>query len=1398
MASEIIHERFWCPRDGTQVFGDDGYLVDPATSWGKAANPDLVAFDAIADTPCLVLLGEPGAGKTTSLRRANAERKAVAPDDLTLFRDLGSYQTDVRLEQSVFRHPTLGQWRSGSSALHLCLDSLDESIVRIEAIAHLLLEQFGESPLERLVLRIACRTTEWPSELEKGLARLFGEGCVKVYEIAPLRRVDVARSAEAAGVDPNEFLAAIQAKGAMPFAARPITLTLLLNLFRQQRALPGSQAELYLRGCRLLCEEPATDRRASRLRGLVNADERLAVAARIAAVTMYCGTPAIWTGLDLGDVPERDVALRDLWGGEESVGDRSAVEVDTDLLDETLGTGLFASRGPGRLGWSHQTYAEFLAAQYVVWHAMTLPQIMSLLISADDQDGRLIPQLHGTAGWIASMRRDVFQAISIADPEVLLPSDLASLDDAQREFLVGQLLEKYDSGRIIDRPDRNYRWFVKLRHPGLAEQLRPYLLDATRNGAARSVAVQIVGVCEVVSVQGDLVQIALDETIDDHLRIWAAYAVGDVTESSVKARLKPLAIGEVAGDADLELKGCALQAVWPDHLSAGELFASLVPPPPGLIGIYSRFFHSDPLRFLAPGDLPTALQWATDQVASDRVPSAFDGLIDVIIMRGIASIDQPQILTAVATLILERLKRTGNVLSNVRDPNRTETFGDNDCRHTIIRRMVELLPDPDDPFDLLDATPRLITREDFGWVIEQFAASPASLRHTWLQLAERIFTPVEASHGNLLLLVTKTDDELRDAFRYWVQPVNWPSDDADRHQARHEEMQRIWEKPKEERQLLEPAPAERVKRVLALLERGQPELWESLTRELTLRPDSTHYNDIWRISILDAPGWVDASTNTRERILDGAVAFLQSVDPEAETWLGSDSIPYSALAGMKAFHLLYTEDPQRLDEISADRWGAWCPVILRLADFGHGEEGETLTLLPCVAYARNGAAMIDAVIWQMERDNAADVSTAVLARLAECWDGELQRSVLEWALARELAPRTLRSVGTHLLQHSSPEIEENLKAQLALPVPPDPPRRERAIVAAWALLSHAQDAGWSVAWPAIESDVAFGREVMTQLAGRASGIPVATLADRLGEHSLADLYLWLFAHFPRDVAWPRGEMGEITPEHNVDQFRTSVLQALARKGTCAACSEIERIMVALPNEPWLRRVLDDASRYARIAGWQPPGPREILELARSREVRLVQTGDQLLEVLEESLRRLQDELHGETPAVRFIWDKWTGASYRPVDENTFSDFVKIHLDRDLRARGVIINREVQIHRSERTDIHVDAVSRGANVGVFDTISAIIEVKGSWHDEVFTAMQAQLVERYLADNRCDHGLYLVGWFTSDSWDRRDRRRRKTERHDLDLAGVRKRLEKQASGLSREYRSVRSFVVDAELR
>ena len=262
-------------------------------------------------------------------------------------------------------------------------------------------------------------------------------------------------------------------------------------------------------------------------------------------------------------------------------------------------------------------------------------------------------------------------------------------------------------------------------------------------------------------------------------------------------------------------------------------------------------------------------------------------------------------------------------------------------------------------------------------------------------------------------------------------------------------------------------------------------------------------------------------------------------------------------------------------------------------------------------------------------------------------------------------------------------------------------------------------------------------------------------------------------------------------------WRTSIINLLKQRGTYRACDAIRKLQSELPELEWLKWVLADVQDETRRITWTPSRPDEILKLTDNPELRLVQNGDQLLDVIIESLRRLDMQLQAETPLAPYLWDRDGKADARPKDENSLSNYVKIHLDKDVKTRGIICNREVQIHRGERTDIHVDAIVPASFGNAYDIVSVIIEVKGCWNHDIHESMQGQLIDRYLKDNLCQHGLYLVGWFNCEQWDKKDYRRNQAYSLCENKDDAQARFDAQASNFSQGSLRVKALVLDVSL-
>jgi len=1395
-------KRFWVPRDGHIVFDDRGYPYDPEVGFGHIYNPDLRSLVEILSSPCLALLGEPGIGKTATLNqeRARIAKIVEAEGGQVLWFNLWEYGDEDRLVREVFRCSAFDSWATGSHALHLFLDSLDECLLRVDQVATLLLEELRrKSSIDRLFFRIACRTAEWPNLLEDGLKGLYGEDKVKVYELAPLCLVDVAEAAKVGGVNSDAFLQELDKLGAVPLAIKPVTLPFLLNEYGKTASLPFTQHELYARGCRGLCEETSESRRSAQRLGRLTPDERFAVAARIAAVTIFANRAAVWTDIDRGDIPETDVTIEVLAGGKE-LANKASFEVTEDAVRETLTSGLFSSRGPHRLGWAHKTYAEFLAARYVIEHKMPLDRIKSLILHPGDPDHKVVPQLHETVAWIAGLDGSVFQYIRNADPGVLLRSDVTRESD--REALVDTLLALVEEGKISEW-DTPSRWANRnLDHQGLAGQLRPYMQDRKKSVSVRSAAIYIAEACRSGTLLSELVAIALDVKEPEPVRVAAAVTVTNVGDNGIKRKLLPLATHRGRGDPNDELKGCALRALWPENINAKDLFPAITRPKnERLVGVYRLFLEKELAPRLRPADLPLALRWSRKHaLPQSAVWDALAKTVDAIMLQAWPHLDAPSVLKAFARVAFIRLRNHIQIVDDSVAPAFREMLvQDDNRRRSVLEAMLPLVTDPDNDGVSLVASPTPVAlSKDVSWMIGKLRTTRSQKQAQLLvAMTKAAFDWRDSEHARAIYVASQEIPSLADAFTWFLKPVALKSPEAARMREEYE-----WQKAREEQRERVarhgPSPAQRIDSLLQACESGKIAAWISLNMEIALDQDGSQYVNEIEADLTALPVWETLDDSTRTRILLAAQQYLREQALEDKGWLGTNSYPRAELAGYRALRLLLKENRSLLMTLSASIWQKWAAIVLAYPTAGETSLDHELVAL---AHGEAPAEIINALGLLIDKEDRAGTLITVTRKLEGCWDATISNALLEKMRNEALKPECMGCLLSQLLDHDSREARDFAASLLANPTIPTGNARKRAVVAAEALMLHADDAGWSAVWPAIQRDAEFGRDIVSAAAYALPSRKI-TPFERLSEDQLADLYIWLVEQFPVSQDPKHDEAYWVGPRESVAWWRDALITYLKDRGTYNACNAIGRLKDAFPDQLWLRRVLAEAQATARRVTWVPPRPREIVQLATDGTSRLVQSGDQLCDVLIESVRRLENELQGETPAAAFLWNQIRKGTWRPKDERDLANYVKIHLVRDLTQRGIIVNREVEIRppidrsTGERTDIHVDAVLPGSRGEEYDRVSVIIEVKGCWHPELKEAMDTQLVNRYLQDNQCQHGLYLVGWFLCRQWDNNDSRKRQVPR--LTLKQAREMFDVQAASLSTGGIRVRALIINAALR
>lgn len=1367
-------ERYWCPREGSLGLDKQGYLNDPTQKYGEHYNPHIRTFGQIAAVPCLILLGEPGIGKSTALKEAKPlANQLLKPGDSLLWRDLREFSSEDRLYRSLFESPEWTGWLAGSNELHLVLDSLDEVRIRISNVTQMLAAAFENAPSKRLRMWISCRTADWPYSFEERLIKVWGESAVRAYELAPLRFADVKAIATESGIDADRFVAQVDERGVGTFAARPVTLKLLTRLFKSSGALPISRDEIYAHGCLSLVSEPDPERRDNakvdpHAKPALSPEGRLCVASRLAAMMLLTNRTTIFAGAKLESLPGEDILPSEVAGGSESDG-ANEFQLDAAQVEEVLRTGLFTARAAQRLGWAHQTYAEYLAARYLA--TTPLVQLKSLLVHPLDGQGRIVPQLHQLASWIASRRDDLFQYVCSVEPSVLLRSDMSLLEASAKEKIVKGLLDLLVQGKVILDLESNDD-FSGLSHPRLPEQLLAVIGNKGAPAQARLTAIDIAESCKAVALVDALLGIALDATAVYRVRFNAALAVSRIGDSAAKRRLLPLAKGEAGEDADDDLRGVALRALWPAALvSIEELLPCLIEPKnKDLIGFYSTFLNSEFVRSIQQAQLPAVLaclpRWLNPQ--RSRLNSAAVAIIG----KAALHLNDPEVRRLLSAAIVVRINQHHSPFEDIRDGVlNLDVAG----RRALVRELINGTDLGEfGSVQLFMGTNPLLKREDGTWALEEVRSAPAARLSIWLKVIDTFsgFAEDAAFCDGLIRLI---GDMPAAAEKFsWVRP--WPLDDqASRHAKADYLKQKRWEK---RRDRPEPAEAETDvatrEQLLAKFETtGAVGSWIRFCFALT---QSGQEYDPFCGNITESVGWKAISERARGRARAAAKKYILEHSPEENKWLHTNEYPHIVLAGYQAFRMLL-DDEEFLGGLGPTSWEKWTPILV---NFPVNSDDSILPKIVAVAAKHSPNTVLHAFESLVDAELKADHQLFIKWRFEQCWDRRFEDILLAKARSPELLAKDLDPILTLLLEKENSEAADFLVGLLSNGAEAE----DRLAVGVSAGLKN----GLRAAWPHIAALMVAKPEAakagIIHLAGRLDS-DKQNFVKVLGPAAAADFFLWLHKEYPPKPREPG--VSWVSARDRIEEIRNGILRQLVDIGSFEAVQEIARLAASLPDSKGLSWSLEKVRTNALRAEWQPASLPALLNLLQHPKRRLVENAQQLQELIVESLERLQAELQGETPSASELWN-YQGSgnqrhSFKPKDEEDLSEKIARWLKADLGPNsGLIVNREVQPRRNQRTDIYVSASPLDTS-GAHSTLTVVVEVKGCWNQEINTALKTQLVDKYLIPNGHQCGIFIVGCFNCAKWEDEDRKRR-SDKQGKDMPALNRLLTEQASNVAKE--------------
>jgi len=533
-----------------------------------------------------VLLGEPGAGKSTVLED---EAKQAGGQYLRI---------DEFIELDV--DPS---WQDKT----LFLDGLDEVRASGAGSSTLLRVRKQLNRLGKPAFRIACRAADWYGATDsEDLKAATLHGKITILSLEPLNEDDIlAILQQNAGIaDPAQFVSTAKARGVADLLANPQTLEMLTKAVKgNEEAWPTSRDKTYRLACEKLAEEHNQKHHRAKQDEPVSVHQILDAAGQLFAVMLLADRNGIAT--DATGASERFPVLEDFDPPEQRAARRA------------IGSKLFRPDGvEERLQPAHRSVAEYLAArwlgQQIDAKCLPLPRLLTLLLGVD---GGVVAGLRGLFAWLAVHCQSARSRLIKADPlTVVIYGDVKPMSaDNKRAILQGLRREAEKFSGFRGRVGEAHR-FGALADPALFEDFCKILQAPERDDASQTMVGCVLDMLDGSGLK-EFAPVVLEIVRDDSYRSWFRSKALEVwvkcaSPGDVISLLEDIHQGRVK-DAEGALAGLLLMDLYPGHLRAEALLRFLrIPDHNSFIGDYHFFWTRH---------LP-------ENIRDDNLPGFLDGL----------------------------------------------------------------------------------------------------------------------------------------------------------------------------------------------------------------------------------------------------------------------------------------------------------------------------------------------------------------------------------------------------------------------------------------------------------------------------------------------------------------------------------------------------------------------------------------------------------------------------------------------------------------------------------------------------------------------------------------------------------------------------------------------------
>ena len=1284
-------------------FGDKGGLLD---EYGFLRNPrwlqGLKTLEAVANERGAVIIAESGLGKSYIAREFAREKG----EDAVLFVDVQEYRGDSPALVAAIREAQDKQY--------LCLDGLDEAPELANAIAR----GFGALPssVKRLIF----------SRGIPELRRFTDNNALLMYSLLPLMQTDVMSLAKEAHVDGESFFGEVTAKGLGPVCAKPLECGALLEMFKAGNGLRGNCDELRERMILHLCAENEKDPHRYSSSATVSQEICFSYAKKIALILKLSGLSVIKRMDEMGSVSGAvDFA---------QYGDL----FDAPTFNRILSRGLFLPIGADRFRFAHITYFDYLAAHGLM-ECVAPKNWREILMNGEVL---VYPQWENAVAWVATKDEEVYNAVFARQPELLLNSDAAVAksgpDGLCRVVLMRAAQMDYwsrqSSGIVLQ--------FSKLMSPDTVGVLRESLRMGEEN--CREMAIDIIKRCVVRELIPDLVELFCDETVPHEVRKSAGYALLWMEPPATEVRKCKTILGQTK--CSQNLKGIVFRLLWPGELTAKEMTPHLKTKEDSIGDSYSMWISDEcPKRFakMSYEDALEMVRWAGRDVKDeDDAIHPLRELKSKVFTYCLKKFDDDKMYDALANVYERFCEKFKSPISLKQDyeENTDWTCTDEELNGLVVkrRRLAEAVIRRGHKNAVLWVTGwecDLLGPTDVDFLEEKIRSEPdGDVLLRWVQCAGRlqwgIQLPERAEYWDLL------HKRFPKVFKLTAHRALAERKKAAQKHYRHQlKMKARLATQERGRKASYSTSLRNIKESVA-----KGDLWKNFYSFVNYC-DGQHLeskHNEWGFHIRSSRVWEDLSADEKNGVVLAAEDFL--LNAKAPPRKNANEI---YLAPFASFVLLQEVAPQKLRQLPNE---VWREFRVELMQGGSVDESESaLAVLQCYYRLRRNDFVDSLVTYlQCPRTEGERFYLGQFKRMLTI-DQQLCLTLLQRLDADDLSDSQRFELLDEFWETDGSVTLEYLRKQELY-------RRidlvKRPLLSVFALYAFPER--FSELLAKLHECAILAREWIIAVVGKEPywNSSLGYLLKKLHSEDLAKFYLVMRKIFPLKDA--PSHSGVYTPDalDHIYTFASQLISLIYERKGSELVSLLEMLVRELPEERYLRDHLIRARKDAlsdRCPTYEAKDIRAMLD--EKSQALLVNTPEALLRVVLSALEKYNLLLSGKTShRARLLWNvhKRTKAITHK-DEEDLSDDMRDFLCVSLR--GLILNREVQLNRGRhgesgaRTDLWIETVDGAGE----NKLTLCIEVKGSWNKTAKTAIENQLIHKYMGAGGADAGILVLGWF-----------------------------------------------------